>query len=159
MVLSILTCIHLLPYILFTKYYCLKSSSFWLVWAQKKKWTALHFGSLYCPFISCFQNKCTSSGCLNKINNSLAALIVFLRMHWRLIFGNVRRCSTLRLRVGHFIYSKYLQLCYFIYVFKGSVLVELTFPVTRCEVHNTKLLSNRNNSKTVRVNFAFPVYF
>ena len=101
--------IHTLYKILF-----LKSSSFWSVWAKKKKWTALHFGSLNCPFISCFQNKCTSTGCLNKINNSLAALIVFLRMHWRLIFGNVTRCSTLRLRVSHFIYSKFTAVLFYL---------------------------------------------
>ena len=36
-----------------------------------------------------------------------------LSKHGRFVFGNVIRCSTLRLRVGYFIYSK-LRQCYFI---------------------------------------------
>ena len=40
-------------------------------------------------------------------------LYVPLRIHWRLIFGNVICCSTLWLWVGYFIYFKFTHLCSF----------------------------------------------
>ena len=46
---------------------------------------------------------------------------VFLKIHWRLIFGNVMRCSRLRLWVDYFIYFKLIPV-FFYWIFLIDIL-------------------------------------
>ena len=45
---------------------------------------------------------------MDKLKNTMTKAAAFkVRIQWRLIFGNLIRCSRLRLWVGYFIYSEF----------------------------------------------------
>ena len=50
-------------------------------------------------------------------------ILLRLRIQWRIVFGNVIRCSRLRLWVGYFIYLKFTSALFSMGIFNGSSLV------------------------------------
>ena len=56
-------------------------------------------------FKSRFFNNTINAG---TINAEIAVPLKYLNTHWRLIFGNVIRCSALWFWVGYFIYFKFI---------------------------------------------------